>query len=147
MKKGLAAVLAVVCLFSRPVLANATESTTINLTYDEAQELLKIAWVEAGNQGAEGQRYVMSVILNRVSSPDFPNTIHDVIYQKSQFASSAIDKAEPTAETHEALAEIEKGNVAPEIIAFEVKKNTKLEKYFSVAFDFRDHRFYTKKIE
>ena len=106
---------------------------------------MKIAWCEAGNQGIEGLRFVMSVVLNRVASPDYPNDIHSVIYQPSQFATGGMAKAQITEECHEALAEIEQGNIAPEIVAFEVKTNNFLERYYSAAFEYKDHRFYTKK--
>lgn len=146
MEKGLMTTLVVICLFCQPVPVYA-ESQINEFSYEEAQELMKIAFAEAGNQGAEGQRLVMSVILNRVSSPDYPDTIHDVIWQKSQFATKGMKKAEPTSETHEALAEIEKGNVAPEILAFERTGSSKLEMYFTWAFDYKDHSFYTAKIQ
>lgn len=117
----------------------------IEISYEDAQELMKIAWCEAGNQGIEGQRYVISVILNRVESEDFPGTIHECIWQPGQFATKGMAKAQITAETHLALAEIEMGNVVPEIIAFERKENNFLDKYFDAAFTFKDHTFYTKK--
>ena len=34
----------------------------------------------------EGQRLVIDTILNRVDDPRFPDNVHDVIYQKNQFA-------------------------------------------------------------
>lgn len=47
--------------------------------------LAQIAQAEAGNQGIDGMRYVISVVLNRVRSPRFPNTIEGVIFQKWAF--------------------------------------------------------------
>ena len=41
--------------------------------------------VEATNQCYEGQLAVANVVLNRVKSPRWPDTIYDVIYQKGQF--------------------------------------------------------------
>ena len=145
MKKGLAAVLTLVCLFSQPVQAQEIQSNVIELTYEEAQELMQIAWCEAGNQGQLGQQYVMSVVINRVKSPEFPDNVHDVIYQPHQFATSGMSKAEITVDTHLALAEIEKGNVFSDIVAFETTKSKKLEKYFSEAYSVGDHTFYTLK--
>ena len=71
-------------VLSAPMRASAGDrhnSTVIEMNIDEAQELLKIAYAEAGNQGEDGQWLVMSVIINRVNSSEFPNTIHEVIYQ------------------------------------------------------------------
>ena len=42
---------------------------------------------EAGNQSTYGQQAVASVIMNRVKSSLFPNTIYGVITQENQFAS------------------------------------------------------------
>jgi len=139
--------MAILC---HPVQSEAHDqcADTIELTYEEAQELMEIAWCEAGNQGVSGQIYVMSVILNRVNSPDpaWPDTITEVIHQPHQFATKGMAKAKITPETHEALAEIEKGNLVPGIIAFETVSSTALDQYFSEAFTFRNHKFYTKKI-
>lgn len=120
----------------------------IEVSYDEAQLLLRIAQAEAGNQGEEGMWLVMSVVLNRVASPDFPDSIREVIFQDYQFTSvldGNFDKAVISEPCHEALARIESGDVAKEIIGFEVKTSEELDNYFSPAFEYRDHRFYTKK--
>ena len=40
---------------------------------------------EAGNQPLEGKIAVGNVVLNRVASPRFPNTVYEVIFQRGQF--------------------------------------------------------------
>lgn len=117
----------------------------VEVTYEEAQLLMKIASCEAGNQGIEGQRYVMSVVINRVNSPDYPDSIKDVIYQPYQFATKGLSRANITTESHLALADIERGSVYPGIIAFENIDNDELEQYFSKDFVHKDHAFYIKK--
>ena len=37
-------------------------------------------------EGHDGQKAVIEVVFNRVLSPDWPDTVKDVIYQKGQFA-------------------------------------------------------------
>ena len=148
MKKIIMGVLLGVTILSHPITVRAQDRqcpNPIEVTYEEAQELMQIAWCEAGNQGIDGQRYVMSVVINRVKSPDFPNTIHDVIHQPHQFATKGMKFADITAETHMALAELEMGNLVPEIVAFERTENSSLDAYFSEAFTFKDHVFYTCK--
>lgn len=50
------------------------------------QELLAaLIYCEAGNQPYEGQVAVGAVVMNRVKSGVYPNTITDVIYQSGQF--------------------------------------------------------------
>lgn len=61
--------------------------------------LLKaIAQLEAGNQGLDGVRRVVDVILNRVDSSKFPNSIYDVLYSPGQF--STIKKLDLDANIH-----------------------------------------------
>lgn len=55
--------------------------------YNEANQslLLKIAMAEAEGEGIEGKAHVIRVILNRIASEQFPNTVHEVIYEPKQF--------------------------------------------------------------
>lgn len=135
-----------------------THEVKINeFTFEEAQALMKLATAEAGNQGEDGMWLVMSTVLNRRSEEDWPDSILDVIYEHHktkdgrtiyQFetvSNGMIDRVEISQEAHDALAKIEKGEVAPQIIAFENKRSEALDKYFMPAFEHRDHRFYTKK--
>lgn len=48
--------------------------------------MASIIFCEAGNQSYEGQVAVGAVIMNRVKSGTFPNTIEGVIYQSGQFS-------------------------------------------------------------
>lgn len=50
--------------------------------YDSLELLAKCVFAEAGNQGLYGQELVACVILNRVDSNNYPNTVEDVIKQK-----------------------------------------------------------------
>lgn len=47
--------------------------------------LASIIFCEAGNQPYEGQVAVGAVVMNRVRSAAFPDTVREVIYQKGQF--------------------------------------------------------------
>lgn len=47
--------------------------------------LAQLVHAEAGNQSLEGKRLVADVVLNRVHSDDFPDTIEGVIHQNGQF--------------------------------------------------------------
>lgn len=51
--------------------------------------LSRIIYSESGNQPLNGKIAVGNVVLNRVNSPRFPNTIHGVIFQKNQFSPAA----------------------------------------------------------
>lgn len=54
---------------------------------------------EAGSQDLYGKRLVADVILNRIDSSEFPDTVSEVIYQHNQFSTAsngAIEKAKAT---------------------------------------------------
>ena len=57
-----------------------------NLSADEKYLLYQIAYAEAGNQSMNGQRAVIEVILNRVLSDRYPDTVYGVLSQSGQFA-------------------------------------------------------------
>lgn len=48
--------------------------------------LSRIIYSESGNQGINGKLAVGNVVMNRVSSSLFPNTIKGVLFQKNQFS-------------------------------------------------------------
>lgn len=52
----------------------------------ELQLLACVVYAEAGNQDMTGKKLVVDTILNRVDSPQYPDTIGEVIYQSSQFS-------------------------------------------------------------
>jgi len=63
--------------------------------------LSRIIYAESGNQSLEGKIAVGNVVLNRVASSKFPNTVYDVIFQRNQFtpASGGTLDREPNAES------------------------------------------------
>ena len=61
--------------------------------------LSRVIYRESGNQSLEGQMAVGNVILNRVASPEFPNTVEGVLAQKNQFStykSGALRETNPS---------------------------------------------------
>jgi len=74
---------------------------------DSLEILATCVEAEAGNQDLNGKRLVADVILNRVESPRFPDTIEGVISQKYQFTTywdgSMNAITEPSEETFEAV--------------------------------------------
>lgn len=53
---------------------------------EELDLLARLVEAEAGDQDLMGRRLVVDVVLNRVDSPKYPNSISGVIFQKGQFA-------------------------------------------------------------
>ncbi len=64
----------------------AESNYSLGVTDEEIKLMAGIAEAEAGNQGLYGKRLVVDVILNRVDSDYFPDTIEKVIYQDYQFS-------------------------------------------------------------
>lgn len=64
----------------------AAEKAAAEAAAQADKELLAaLIFCEAGNQPYEGQVAVGAVVMNRVNSSAYPNTISDVIYQSGQF--------------------------------------------------------------
>jgi N-acetylmuramoyl-L-alanine amidase len=132
---------------------------TIQLSQQDAFLLMRIASAEALNQGVEGMYKVMEVVLNRVESDAFPDTIWGVYsqtyvdkdgvvhYQFESYANGSYKTTLITGEVHLALAEIEKNkNFDKTLVAFENKNNGAiLTQWFEVAYTYKDHTFYTLK--
>ena len=59
---------------------------------DELRLLGALIYCEAGNQTYEGMVAVGAVVMNRVKSGAYPNTIHSVIYASGQFTPAMTGK-------------------------------------------------------
>ena len=63
----------------------AAEAQAASVAASEQELLAALIYCEAGNQPYEGQVAVGAVVMNRVRSGSYPNTITEVIYQSGQF--------------------------------------------------------------
>ena len=64
----------------------AQAARAVSVSGSGSKELLaSIIFCEAGNQSFEGQVAVGAVVLNRIASSAYPNTMEAVIYQPGQF--------------------------------------------------------------
>lgn len=61
------------------------EDVGVNVTQDEIEILERIVQAEAGGSGYDGMLAVANVVLNRVKSERFPNTVTDVVFAHRQF--------------------------------------------------------------
>ena len=64
-----------------------TQNSSSKVSTDMANLLARLIYAEARGENYTGQVAVGAVVLNRVESSQFPNTIAGVIYQKGQFSS------------------------------------------------------------
>ena len=70
---------------SQAAPATEDDSPAPAATDAELTCLAKIVLHEAGNQSRTGQLAVAQVVMNRVRSPRFPDTVCDVVMQRGQF--------------------------------------------------------------
>lgn len=61
----------------------AESEYVINFSEEDYQVLCTIVEAEAGDQDAKGRILVANVIINRVKSSSFPNTIKEVVFQNN----------------------------------------------------------------
>lgn len=67
-------------------LAGDTTPQPAVLDANDTLLLARNIYFEARGEPVAGQAAVAQVVLNRLRSPDFPNSVADVIYQNSQFS-------------------------------------------------------------
>lgn len=124
-------------------VGNANETNNEDEIFCDSLETLAICVeAEAGNQDLYGKRLVVDVILNRVDSDRFPDTIEGVISQKYQFTTywdgsmGRVD--EPSPETYEAVR-LELESRTDDSILFFTAGN--YNTYSTPAYRYGDHYF------
>ena len=124
-------------------VGNANETNNDDEIFCDSLEILAICVeAEAGNQDLYGKRLVVDVILNRVDSDRFPDTIEGVISQKYQFTTywdgsmGRVD--EPSPETYEAV-KMELESRTDDSILFFTAGN--YNTYCTPAYRYGDHYF------
>ena len=98
-------------------VADQSDTQRHSFDSDDSQMLMKIAMAEAEGESVNGKAMVMLVVLNRVLSNQFPDSIEEVIFQHYgdvwQFSTVADGgrywATEPDDECAEALALVESG--------------------------------------
>ena len=73
-------------LTKQAMAAGFSDLSSVTFAAGDLDLLAAIIYCEAGNQPYIGQVAVGNVVMNRVKSAVFPNTILEVIYQKRQFS-------------------------------------------------------------
>lgn len=89
-----------------PVPTTTAAIGSLDWDADDSYRLAKIAMAEAEGEDAEGKALVILVVLNRVWSDEFPDTIEGVITEDTQFTAygnGRYDRVEPDADCYRAL--------------------------------------------
>ncbi|MBD5396215.1 MAG: cell wall hydrolase [Lachnospiraceae bacterium] len=128
-----------------------------NLSDKDYEVLLKIVQAEAGNEDEKGKMLVAGVVMNRVNSSRFPNTVEEVVFQhkndKYQFspvANGSYYSVKVSEETKEAVGRVLKGEDMTEgALYFAARKYADDEnmKWFDRSlkrlFEYGGHEFFT----
>lgn len=126
---------------------------------EDYDTLLRIVEAEAGSEDIKGRVLVANVIMNRVKSEDFPDTVTEVVWDNSdgvpQFSPTydgRINEVTVSDETREAVKQALKGTDYSEGALFFIQKsaaeahNVKwFEKDLKKLFKYGVHEFYTYK--
>ena len=126
---------------------------------EDYDTLLRIVEAEAGSEDIKGRVLVANVVMNRVKSEDFPNTVTEVVWDNSdgvpQFSPTydgRINEVAVSDETREAVKQALKGADYSEGALFFIQKsaaeehNVKwFEKDLKRLFKYGVHEFYTYK--
>lgn len=76
----------------------------VHLDENDRELMARMVWVEARGESAEGQQAVAEVVLNRLVSDTYSDTVRDIIYSSNQFRSTRwLDEAEPTQAQYDAV--------------------------------------------
>lgn len=115
---------------------------------ENAYLLAKIAMAEAESESVEGKALVMLVVLNRVWSNEFPDSIPEVIFQERQFSpvsNGRFDSVEPNQECYEALEliQVEKWDESQGALYFESESESDWHsENLQFLFQYGNHYFY-----
>ena len=129
-----------------PEVEEATQPTETAKAVETEEPL--IASMDWESEGVKGKALVMLVVLNRVWSNEFPDTIEEVIFQKNQFspvANGRYDAVEPDEECYEALKliQVDHWNESQDALYFESKSDSKWHsENLEFLFKYGKHYFY-----
>lgn len=118
---------------------------------EDAYLLAKIAMAEAEGEDLEGKALVMLVVLNRVWSDGFPDSISEVIFQERQFSpigNGRFDRVEPNRECFEALEliQLNRWDESQEALYFESESESAWHsENLDFLFQHGKHYFYTDR--
>ena len=97
------------------------KSMTIGMSEEDIDLLALVTMAEAEGETEKGKRLVISTILNRVDSEQFPDTIEGVIYQKNAFTSmwnGRVDRCYVTDEIRQLVLEEIQNRTNNDVIYF-----------------------------
>lgn len=126
-------------------VVTAGTNSVSTFSMDDYDALCRIVSTEAGTEDIEGQMLITNVILNRVASDKFPNTIQEVIESPGQFdpvETGAYYYAEYTDQIREAVIRALNGEDISEGALYFQKSESKYWGDHEYLFRHGNHSFY-----
>ena len=108
----------VICMLLLLILT-AIEAFAYEYTPSDIVYIGQLVEHEAPNESELGKRLVIDTVLNRVDSPDFPNSVTEVISQPGQYC---IPKKYPPKEVYTLVAEEIYNRTNSRVLWFKTKK-------------------------
>ena len=123
------------------------EESEEQFTNEEIEMLQKIAIAEAKCDSPDGMAYVIKVILNRVESEKFPNTIEDVIFQDNPVQFSTVkngsySKAIPNEDSMKAYEIAKTYDIDALYFESTSNENSWQSRNLEYLFTYKHHKFY-----
>jgi hypothetical protein len=90
-------------------------------TNEDYERMAHLVYAEGGSQGYDCMLYIGSVVLNRIESDRYPNTIKDVVNQKGQYSvKNWYMNRTPSEEAYEVVEELlTNGSVLPDYVLYQ----------------------------
>lgn len=141
-----AILMALIFSFSNGLIANAediaTESWEDGISKEDIELIALVTMAEAEGETELGKRLVIDTILNRADSIYFPNTIHEVVYQKNQFSSmwnGRVERCEIMEDIVELVKEELKSRTNSDVIFFTAGSYS----YYGMPLFKEDHHYFS----
>lgn len=141
----------------REAFLKSLEETTVpmyaygGISEENRYMLAKIAMAEAESEDIVGKALVIRVVLNRLETDEFPDTVEEVVAQKRQFTpirNGRYDKVEPNDDCYNALQMVLNGwDESRGALYFEANtsKETWHSKNLTKLFTHGNHTFYSER--
>lgn len=134
-----------VCVDRTLEVVTVTENRDLPVSMEEYEMLCKIVTTEANTEDIEGQMLIANVVMNRVKSDIFPNSVEEVILSPGQFdpvENGVFYKTEPTDEAKEAVIRALSGEDASQGALYFQKSAATIWGDYEFLFRHGNHSFY-----
>ena len=92
------------------VVSRSSDTGRLVSDWSDCELLARLVWAEARGECFDGKKAVVEVVMNRLASRHFPNSVHKIVFQtvpNQQFCTAPyLDKARPDETCYAAVDEV-----------------------------------------